>query len=151
MCYNVNMPKKIKDFLKQNEAKIVLGIGLIFVAVIAFEAGVLKGQNWQQKPLAIEKAGECSGQSDSLENAQNTVQEGQKPAPAVSASSTTVGVNPSTAIGTGCAFVGSKNSNKYHLPTCHFAKLIKPENLVCFKSAEDAVSRGYQPDKNCVK
>jgi hypothetical protein len=133
------MPKKIKDFLNNNEAKIALGIGLILVAVISFEGGVLKGQNWQQKPLVIERAGECSNQSNSPENAQNSAQTGQKPAPVVSAA-------PQS-----CAFIGSKNSNKYHLPTCSYAKNIKPENIVCFKSAEDATARGYQPDKSCVK
>lgn len=138
------MKAKIKDFLKNNEAKIVLGIGLILVAVIAFEAGVLKGQNWQAAPLVIEKSGECSAGTNSPENAQNPAQEGQKPAQADLAS-------PSTAASANCVFVGSKNSNKYHLPTCHFAKLIKSENLVCFKSAEDAAARGYQPDKSCVK
>jgi len=134
------MPKKIKDFLKNNEAKIALGIGLILVAVIAFEAGVLKGQNWQQKPLVIEKAEECSANNNDPKKAQNPTQEGQKPSQTIS-----------SATPQSCAFVGSKNSNKYHLPTCHFAKLIKPENLVCFKSAEDAAARGYQPDKSCVK
>lgn len=138
------MKTKIKDFLKHNEAKIALGLGLIFVAVIAFEAGVLKGQNWQQKPLIIEKTEECSAGTNNLENGQNSAQEGQKPAQAASA-------NPSITNSANCAFVGSKNSNKYHLPTCHFAKLIKPENLICFKSVEDATARGYQPDKNCVK
>lgn len=134
------MKAKIKDFLKNNEAKIALGIGLILVAVIAFEAGILKGQNWRATPLVIEKAGKCNSQSNIPENAQNQAQEGQKP---VQTTSATVPQN--------CAYVGSKNSNKYHLPTCHFAKLIKPENLVCFKSAEDAAARGYQPDKSCVK
>ncbi|MFA4817404.1 MAG: Ada metal-binding domain-containing protein [Parcubacteria group bacterium] len=141
------MPKKIKDFLKQSEAKLALGIGLILVAVIAFEAGVLKGQNWQQKPLVIEKTGECNSQFNSPENAQNPAQEGQKPIPAVSAAAPQTVPDGRQA----CAFVGSKNSNKYHLPTCSYAKNIKPENIVCFKSAEDAAARGYQPDKSCVK
>ncbi len=45
---------------------------------------------------------------------------------------------------TDCAFVGSKNSTKYHLPTSGSAKRIKPENLVCFTSADEAVARGYE-------
>lgn len=134
------MKAKIKDFLRNNEAKIVLGIGLILVAVIAFEAGVLKGQNWQAAPLVIEKSGECSASNNSPENAQNPAQEGLKSVPVIS-----------DLTSQSCAFVGSKNSDKYHLPTCRFAKLIKTENLVCFKSAEDAATRGYQPDKSCVK
>lgn len=146
------MKAKLKDFLKNNEAKIVLGIGLILVAIIAFEAGVLNGQNWQAAPLVIEKSGECSAGTNSPEKAQNSTREGQEPAQAASANpSTAARVNPSTVTGAGCVFVGSKNSDKYHLPTCTFAKRIKPENIVCFKSAEDAVTKGYQPDKSCVK
>ncbi len=146
------MKAKIKDFLKNNETKIAMGIGLILTAVIAFEAGILKGQNWQQKPLVIEKAGECSATINSPENAQNPSQDSQKPVQAASVSpSVATGANPSAAVGANCAFVGSKNSNKYHLPTCHFAKLIKPENIVCFKSAEDAAAKSYQPDKSCIK
>ena len=50
-----------------------------------------------------------------------------------------------------CVFMGSKNSNKYHLPTCRYAKAIKAENLVCFTSKEDAEKQGYQPDASCIK
>lgn len=48
-----------------------------------------------------------------------------------------------------CAFVGSRNSNLYHLPTCASAKRIKPENIVCFTGPEDAEKRGYGP--GCLK
>ncbi|MBI2507616.1 thermonuclease family protein [Candidatus Woesearchaeota archaeon] len=37
-----------------------------------------------------------------------------------------------------CLYVGSKDSDKFHTPECKFAKKIKPENLVCFYSLEDA-------------
>jgi len=52
---------------------------------------------------------------------------------------------------TDCAFVGSKNSDKYHVPTCQWAKRIKPENIICFKSIDDAVAKNYKPDKTCIK
>ena len=42
-----------------------------------------------------------------------------------------------------CKYVGSKNSDKYHLPDSGTAKNIKEENKVCFKSKEEAESRGY--------
>lgn len=48
-----------------------------------------------------------------------------------------------------CVFVGSKNSDKYHLPTCSWARRIKPANRVCFSSEEDARSKGYTP--GCLK
>jgi len=46
-------------------------------------------------------------------------------------------------------YVGSKNSNKYHYPTCRAAQKIKPENLVTFKSAKEAQAAGYVPCKVC--
>ncbi len=137
----MKIKQKIFDFLKNNEAKIALGIGLILVAVIAFEAGVLKGRNWQQKPLVIEKPAIAA----ETQNAQNTPSQASNLAPEITRTT------ESTIAPQGCAFVGSKNSNIYHLPTCSYAKRIKPENIVCFKSAEDAVSKGYQPDKSCIK
>lgn len=142
---------KIRAFWLQYEAKIVLIIGFILVAIIAFEAGVLKGQNWQQKPLIIEKPASASETCQTVNNnpseGQNSPLGGQNSPEAGKA----ISQNPSTTVGVSCAFIGSRNSNKYHLSTCRWAKQIKPENIVCFKSTEDAVSKGYQPDQNCIK
>jgi len=46
-------------------------------------------------------------------------------------------------------YVGSKNSNKYHYLTCRSAQKIKPDNLVTFKSAQEAKAPGYVPCKVC--
>jgi hypothetical protein len=46
-------------------------------------------------------------------------------------------------------FVGSKESNVYHYPTCSAAERIKPENLVTFLDAQDAVNHGYSPCRIC--
>jgi beta-lactamase superfamily II metal-dependent hydrolase len=46
-------------------------------------------------------------------------------------------------------FVGSKNSNVYHWPSCSAAQKIKPENLVTFANAQEAVNAGYRPCKIC--
>ena len=46
-------------------------------------------------------------------------------------------------------FVGSKNSNKYHYPSCYWAGRIKPENEIWFSSAQDAVNHGYIPCSVC--
>ncbi len=43
-----------------------------------------------------------------------------------------------------CLYVGSNNSDKYHTPDCKFAKKIKPENLVCFYSLEEAEQGGRE-------
>ena len=46
-------------------------------------------------------------------------------------------------------FVGSKNSDVYHYPDCHWAGKIKPDNLVYFDTVEDAINAGYRPCKVC--
>lgn len=48
------------------------------------------------------------------------------------------------------AYVGSKTSNKYHLPSCRYAQRISSDNLVYFKDSEDAESKGYVPCKVCL-
>jgi len=49
------------------------------------------------------------------------------------------------------AFVGSAKGGKYHLPSCKMAKKIKPENMVTFKDAAEAESKGYEPCKTCIQ
>lgn len=46
-------------------------------------------------------------------------------------------------------FVGSKNSDKYHVLTCKWAERIKPENRRYFASVEEAQKAGYVPCKIC--
>jgi len=50
---------------------------------------------------------------------------------------------------TGCMYVGSENSDKYHLPDCAYAGKIKAENLICFSSKEEAEQQGYVPCGTC--
>lgn len=142
---------KIRRFWGDNEAKIVLLIGLLLVAAISFESGYLKGKSGPDSPLVVEMpvvaqnsdSGEASG---SVLGAQKAAQAAkteaigsQTPAPSLPAEKQD------------CAFVGSKNSDKFHTPNCRFAKLIKPANLVCFKTAEEALGQGRVGDKGCIK
>ena len=46
-------------------------------------------------------------------------------------------------------YVGSKNSDKYHLPDCTSAKKIKKENRVYFLDVWEAREAGYSPCKAC--
>lgn len=46
-------------------------------------------------------------------------------------------------------FWGSKKSNKYHSTSCTWAQKINPQNLVKFKTPEDATRAGYVPCKVC--
>ena len=58
---------------------------------------------------------------------------------------TTVTSNDCESLGCppGTQFVGSKNSNKYHVCDCRYAKKIKSENLICLSNKGEAESRGY--------
>jgi hypothetical protein len=134
---------KIKDFFIIYEHKIILILGFVLVAAISFEAGMIKGKEFKEKPLIIESPAFASTSSQKDNNnapeAQKSPPEGQNDpvSPNIPASD--------------CAYIGSKNSNKYHLPNCRWAKNIKPENIACFKDKLDAESKGYLPDKNCIK
>jgi methylphosphotriester-DNA--protein-cysteine methyltransferase len=46
-------------------------------------------------------------------------------------------------------YVGSSKSDKYHYPSCKWAKKINPANLVTFRSAKEALDAGYVPCKVC--
>ena len=46
-------------------------------------------------------------------------------------------------------FVASKKSNKFHKPTCTYAKKIKKSNKITFKSKSQAKKSGYKPCKKC--
>lgn len=53
-----------------------------------------------------------------------------------------------TQIPTG-AFVASKNSRVFHKPDCTFAEFILPDNLVTYKTRDDAIKAGKRPCKRC--
>jgi len=125
----------LKNFWLKYESKIILIFGFILVSAISFEAGLIKGREIESNPLIIEKPAPA-----------------QLTAEATAAISPEVQKLPAENINSeNCAFVGSKNSNKYHLPTCRWAKNIKSENKICFKDENEAKARGYLPDSNCVK
>lgn len=44
---------------------------------------------------------------------------------------------------------GSVNSDKFHYPSCRWAKTIYKENLIVFKSRQEAVNAGYVACKVC--
>ena len=47
------------------------------------------------------------------------------------------------------SYIGNKNSKKFHLPTCYWAKKIAPGNKVYSRSRSEAIKAGYQPCKVC--
>ncbi len=46
-------------------------------------------------------------------------------------------------------YVGSVNSNKYHVSGCDYAKKISPSNRIYFFSDEEARAEGYEPCASC--
>lgn len=131
---------KIKDFFLKNEQKIVLFVAFCLISAISFGFGTLQGQKWQQQPLIIEKP---IATPDEAQTAQ--IEPSDAPGKVLAAvSQTSANLTDSMS---GCAFVGSKNSNKFYPPTCSYAKRIKPENVVCFKSAEEAIGQGRTESK----
>lgn len=40
-------------------------------------------------------------------------------------------------------YVGSVNSNKYYYCTCHYAERIYEENILCFKTKQEAQQKNY--------
>lgn len=134
--------EKIKKFWIEHELKIILAIGLILIASVSFESGYLKGKTAQNSSIVVEKPAE--GQNLSPEAASGSPVAAQN-----SAQETKISADGSNIPHQNCAYVGSKNSNKYHLPTSRCAKQIKPENVVCFTSADDATAKGYQA--GCIK
>lgn len=134
---------KIKEFFLKHETKIVLFIGFCLISAVSFEFGFLQGQKWQQKPLVIEKPANISNEQSTEIQANSDAQGASKATPTPSTASKTA-IAPNM---TGCAFVGSKSSDKFYLPTCSYAKRVKPENLVCFKTAQEATGQGRTESK----
>jgi hypothetical protein len=132
---------KIKQFWLKYEQKIVLLFGLILVAAISFQFGVLKGEKWQKSALIIEKPAQCENTPDSPQTSQKTQ----------NLTSSEPGATIGQETPKNCSFVASKNSDKYHKPTCAIAKKIKPENQVCFSSEQEAQAKGYKQAGCCFK
>ncbi|MEW6664132.1 MAG: Ada metal-binding domain-containing protein [Thermodesulfobacteriota bacterium] len=54
-----------------------------------------------------------------------------------------------TALALSAEFWASNKSDKYHSPTCQWARKINPANLVKFRSPEEAIKSGFKPCKVC--
>lgn len=47
-------------------------------------------------------------------------------------------------------FIASKKRNKFHVPTCEWARKINPTNLVEYTTKNDAINEGKEPCKDCI-
>ncbi len=136
--------KSIVELLKKNEEKIVLIIGGILIAALSFGIGRLTVLNTGQAELVYEKR---ESQNLCLRAPQESKESSQ-----VAGTETKKEKEAGTKVGKSQGkFVGSKNSNKYHLPSCRWAKKIKEENKIWFQSKEEAEKAGYVPCGTCLK
>lgn len=164
---------KFVSWLKRNEADIVLIIGIVLISLISFGGGWLMANNQLLKDsnfsntksgdeVAIEEI-EFKKETKPIEvvSQKAEVAEKKENEPAakekVNSSSSSQQNDSSSAVGnkttksssSNCKYVGSKNSDIYHLPECPGAKRIKDENLICFGSLSEAKKAGYRAAKNC--
>ena len=134
------MVERIRQWIKENGARLWIVTALFLVGGLCYEAGLLQGKREQGATLVL------SIPAPPAEEAQAEIPPSSAQAGDTPAHRETGGTSPAK---TACLYVGSKNSTKYHLATCAVAKRIKAENRVCFASQAEARARGYQP--SCLK
>lgn len=133
----LNWGGRAGEWLKKNQADIVLFFGFVFVAVISFGIGYLSAPGNQKSPLVIEEPesfqasiGEAiQDEEGSMQKQQNQAQSGSEKG----------------------IIVASKNGTKYHWPWCSFAKNIKESNQVWFNSEKEAREAGFDKCGNFDK
>ncbi len=130
---------QIKEWVKGNQTDIVLIVGVIFIAFISFGLGRLTAPLTVKNPIIIEQP------SGAQSTATTTEQGTANTAASTSASSLSA---PSASTQTSAEqqkrqFITSKAGTKYHWPWCSYAKNIKPENAVWFKTEAEAQAAGY--------
>lgn len=134
MGYENRFKTGLKKWWESHGSRLILAISFLLVGGLSFEAGLLQKSLTGDSPPVIIRVPETS--QEVLKNS-GIVQD--------AASSTSESVMAPETSESHCQWVGSKNSNKYHHPASRCAKQIKPENRICFSSAEQAVSRHYIP------
>ena len=144
------MSTKLIGLWKAHDQKILIVLAIILTAVVAFRAGETQEQSRKTGDISV-SLNQLASANPKQERLLTLGESVDRKGISVEASSdiknevTTVGEQKD------CALVGSKNSDKYHQPSCQWATRIKPENRVCFSSVEDAQAKGYQPAKGCNK
>ena len=137
---------------------IVLGL-LLFVA--GFQAGKVTSPYYSASPIIFNdrECNECSSSGGSRVELDNLKEEGiaqRQPSKNEKPVATNLDENSNQVIAGATteiekkAFVGSKNSDLFHDPSCSSAGRINEANQVWFASQADAESAGYSPSK-CTK
>lgn len=134
----------IVEFFKENREKLIALFGFAMVFVFGFFSGYYYLlEKVDDRQVSIEQPStDCAGlfnagvsgaaidPSEKADRPDNTVASGESKVK---------------------AYVASKNSKIFHVPSCSFASRIKEENKVQFSSKEEALDAGYEPHALCVK
>ncbi len=139
----------LQDWFRGKSQKILSTSAFLLVAVLSFVGGTLfqKDQVVEESKLVI-TVPDYEAKKQTL----TEEQKGALPAPGegsmvpIAKEVTPNNVGEAQA---NCPYVGSKNSDKYHLASCGVVKRIKPENRRCFASPQVAEASGYMP--GCAK
>ncbi len=123
----------MEAFIARNY-KLIFGMLLIAIVVLAFYVGYLEGEQGRQGAVTL-SCDEKILSALAIPSAALANSEPEENIPTAEASSTG-------------KFAGSKNGTKYYTPGCSGLDRIKPENLIWFESEEDATLQGYTP-ANC--
>ncbi len=121
------MIPEIKQFFKDNEADIVLVIGVILISLISFGGGWLLGKSSSSSETSFKEPIIEQISPEQLNASLGKVTESKKE----------------------YKFVASKNGKFYYYPWCPGVERIKEENKIYFNSKQEAEKAGYKPAKNC--
>lgn len=143
------MSTNIVEFFRKNDAKILVVLALVLVGFVCFRAGQShqKSQQSSQLSVSINPIAAANPAEQNVKTLGDTL--ARKGIEVGDLASQKQQVENPEIASQECQLVGSKNSDKYHLPGCDNAKKIKAGNLVCFSSAQDAQDKGYKPAKCC--
>ncbi len=129
---------QIGDWIKRNQADIALVIGFVLVAAIAFGTGRLSAPEIIRNPIVIEEPNSTSS-INVYGNVSQPLISAEQGSPVNSALGD---IGQAAEKGT---FVSSRSGTKYYWPWCSWAKRIKIENQIWFRSEAEAKAAGYSP------
>ena len=138
------------NFLKNNQEKLLLLLGFILVFSAGFSSGYfyLQEQGGNEYNITIEEPSQDCRDLFNAEPIKEYVEVDFNSSSQIKGEQSKLdSVNLENKTG---VFIASKNSKIYHLPDCSYAKKIKDENKIWFKSAKEAEKAGYSPH-SCVK